>query len=163
MRSGCGRPRSYSALKLRHPTRRGLQIWLLQKQEALRRYWLLCPLCKAMPNALRNHKRMSTLRNSRSLYVESEHPRSIHFVSHTEVTVAGSLVNNTLDFIYFARHGRSKAVCCDDVEGKGQAFIEGFACARLTLYTDYVRPRSASPTVPASSARLDSQPPDYLS
>ena len=85
------------------------------------------------------------------------------FILYADITIARSLVNHTLDFICFGRHGRSKAVCCDDLKGEGKEVTEGFARARLTIHTDYVRPRSASPTISSSSARLDSQPLEYLS
>ena len=45
---------------------------------------------------------------------------SIHPVSHNDVYVARGLVNDTLNFIDYGNHGRSKAICGDDVEGKGK-------------------------------------------
>ena len=150
-------------MKIQHPTKQHLQIWLLQEQEVLRRYWQLCLPCKATQNALRNRERTSTSSSSRSPYVESEQPRSVHSTSHIDNTVVGSLVNYTLNSIFFGSHGRSKAVCCHHLERKGRKLTKEFAGARLTIHTDHIRPRSASPTVPSSFARLGAQPPDYLS
>lgn len=65
-------------------------------------------------------------------------PSSLHSVNHTDVNVARSLVNDTFNIIYHGRHGRSKAVCCDDIERKGKRFTEESAGARLTIHTDYV-------------------------
>ena len=44
---------------------------------------------------------------------------SIHSMNLTDINVARSLVNDTLDFVYHGHHGRSKAIRCDNVEGKG--------------------------------------------
>ena len=119
---GCGRFREHSALTVQHRTQRGLQAWQLQGQEALRLYWQLCPLCKAMPNARRNHKPTSTSRNSRNLYVQPQSRRSIRSMNHVDIDVAGSLVDDTLDLVDDGCHGRSKAICSDDAEGKGKRF-----------------------------------------
>ena len=77
-------------------------------------------------------------------------------VNHTDINVARSLVIDTLDPIHYRRHGRSEAVCCDHVEGKGKRLILEFVGICMTSHTGYVRLRSASPTIPSSSAKLDS-------
>ena len=84
-------------------------------------------------------------------------------VDHTDIDVARSLVLDTLDPLHHRRHGRSEAVCCDHVEGKGKKLTLDFVGICMTSHTDYVRLRSASPTIPSSPARLDSSPFDYLS
>ncbi len=88
---------------------------------------------------------------------------SIHSMKPTDIYVARSLVNDTFDFIYRRHHGRSKAIRRDNTEGKGKRFIEEFAGTRLTILKDYVRLRSASPTITSSSAGLDPQPLGHLS
>ena len=63
---------------------------------------------------------------------------AIHSANHTDTDVARSLVNDALNSVYYRRHGRSEALCCDDVERKGTQFTVDFAGACLTSHTDYV-------------------------
>ena len=87
----------------------------------------------------------------------------IHLINQPDIHIARSLVNDTLYTFFYRCHRRSKVVCRDDIERKGQGFLVEMASACLTSPTDYVRPRPAPPTITYSSTRFDSQPPNYLS
>ena len=86
----------------------------------------------------------------------------VHSMNQPDIHIARSLVNDTL-YTFFYRHRRSKVICRDDIEGKGQRFLVEMAGPCLTSPTDYVRPRPAPSTIPYSSTRFDSQSSDYLS
>ena len=55
-------------------------------------------------------------------------------MNYTDIDIARSLVNDTLDSIRYRRYGRSKAICCDDSKGKGQEQTIDLAGACLISY-----------------------------